>query len=109
MVRAGVEQDLALGQLIYYLRTEAGLSQRELAEKMGTTQSIIRGSRSSGARHRTDTIARVAAPSTATSSCRSERCLRSSSMPSRWPEGSPPAERSGPARLYGDGGAGQGA
>lgn len=39
--RAGVEQDLALGQLIYDLRTEAGLSQRELAERMGTTQSVI--------------------------------------------------------------------
>lgn len=40
-MRAGVEQDLALGQLIYDLRTEAGLSQRELAERMGTTQSVI--------------------------------------------------------------------
>ena len=39
--RVGVEQDLALGQLIYDLRTEAGLSQRELAAKMGTTQSVI--------------------------------------------------------------------
>ena len=39
--RAGVEQDLALGQLIYDLRTEAGLSQRELAERIGTTQSVI--------------------------------------------------------------------
>lgn len=29
--------DLDLGQLIYDLRTEAGLSQRELAERMGTT------------------------------------------------------------------------
>ena len=32
--RAGVEQDLALGQLIYDLRTEAGISQRELAERI---------------------------------------------------------------------------
>ena len=38
---AGVEHDLALGQLIYDLRTEAGLSRRELAERMGTTQSVI--------------------------------------------------------------------
>ena len=35
-VRAGVEQDLVLGQLIYDLRIEVGLSQRELAERMGT-------------------------------------------------------------------------
>jgi ribosome-binding protein aMBF1 (putative translation factor) len=39
--RAGVEQDLDLGQLIYDLRTEARLSQRELADRMGTTQSVI--------------------------------------------------------------------
>ena len=36
-VRAEVEHDLALGQLIYDLRIEVGLSQRELAERMGTT------------------------------------------------------------------------
>ena len=41
VVRAEVEHDLALGQLIYDLRTAAGLSQRELAERMGTTQSVI--------------------------------------------------------------------
>ena len=38
---AAVEQDLALGQLIYDLRTEAGLSQPELAQRMGTAQSVI--------------------------------------------------------------------
>ena len=59
--RAAVEQDLALGQLIYDLRTEAGLSQRELAEKMGTTQSVIsRLEEGGGARNRIDTLARVA-------------------------------------------------
>lgn len=59
--RAGVEQDLALGQLIYDLRTEAGLSQRELAERMGTTQSVIsRLEEDGGARNRIDTLARVA-------------------------------------------------
>jgi transcriptional regulator with XRE-family HTH domain len=31
------EQDLALGELIYDLRSEAGLNQRELATRMGTT------------------------------------------------------------------------
>jgi ribosome-binding protein aMBF1 (putative translation factor) len=39
--RSGVEQDLALGQLIHDLRTAAALSQRELAERIGTTQSVI--------------------------------------------------------------------
>lgn len=60
-VRAGIEQDLALGQLLYDLRTEAGLSQRELAERMGTTQSVIsRLEEGGGARNRIDTLARVA-------------------------------------------------
>jgi ribosome-binding protein aMBF1 (putative translation factor) len=59
--RAGVEQDLALGQLIYDLRTEAGFSPRELAERMGTTQSVIsRLEEGGGARNRIDTLARVA-------------------------------------------------
>lgn len=59
--RAGVEQDLALGQLIYDLRTEAGLTQRALAERMGTTQSVIsRLEEGGGARNRIDTLARVA-------------------------------------------------
>lgn len=59
--RVEVEHDLALGQLIYDLRTEAGLSQRELAERMGTTQSVIsRLEEGGGARNRIDTLARVA-------------------------------------------------
>jgi transcriptional regulator with XRE-family HTH domain len=59
--RAGIEQDLALGQLIYDLRSEAGLSQRELASRMGTTQSVIsRLEEGGGARNRIDTLARVA-------------------------------------------------
>jgi transcriptional regulator with XRE-family HTH domain len=59
--RASVEQDLALGQLIYDLRTEAGLSQRMLAERMGTTQSVIsRLEEGGGAKNRFDTLARVA-------------------------------------------------
>ena len=59
--RAGVEQDLALGQLIYDLRIDVGLSQRELAERMGTTQSVIsRLEEGGGARNRIDTLARVA-------------------------------------------------
>jgi len=59
--RAGVEQDFAMGQLIYDLRTQAKLSQRELAERMGTTQSVIsRLEEGGGARNRLDTLARVA-------------------------------------------------
>jgi transcriptional regulator with XRE-family HTH domain len=59
--RAEIEQDFALGQLIYDLRTEAGLSQREVAERMGTTQSVIsRLEEGGGARNRIDTLARVA-------------------------------------------------
>jgi len=60
-VRGEVEQDLALGQLIYDLRTSAGLSQRELAARMKTTQSVIsRLEEGGGARNRIDTLARLA-------------------------------------------------
>lgn len=60
-VRVGIEKDLALGQLIYDLRTEAGLSQRALAERMGTTQSVIsRLEEGGGAKNRLDTLARLA-------------------------------------------------
>lgn len=60
-VRAGIEHVLALGQLIYDLRTAAGLSQRALAERMGTTQSVIsRLEEGGGAKNRLDTLARVA-------------------------------------------------
>lgn len=59
--RTGVEQDLDLGQLMYDLRTEAGLSQRELADRMGTTQSVIsRLEEGGGAKNRIDTLAGVA-------------------------------------------------
>ena len=60
-VRAGMEQDRDLGQLIHDLRNEAGLSQRALAERMGTTQSVIsRLEEGGGAKNRIDTLARVA-------------------------------------------------
>jgi len=59
--RAGAEQDFSMGQLIYDLRAEAKLSRRELAERMGTTQSVIsRLEEGGGARNRLDTLARVA-------------------------------------------------
>ena len=50
-----------MGQLIHDLRVQAGLSQRELAERMGTTQSVIsRLEEGGGARNRIDTLVRVA-------------------------------------------------
>lgn len=59
--RSGIEPDLALGQLIYELRTAAGLSQSALAKRMGTTQSVISRLEEGGAvRNRLDTPARVA-------------------------------------------------
>jgi len=59
--RAAVDQDLDLGQLIYDMRTEAGLSQRQLAERMETTQSVIsRLEEGGGPKNRIDTLARVA-------------------------------------------------
>jgi ribosome-binding protein aMBF1 (putative translation factor) len=57
---ASVEQDLALGQLNYDLRSEAGLSQAALAKLMATTQSVIfRLEEGGGARNRIDILARV--------------------------------------------------
>jgi transcriptional regulator with XRE-family HTH domain len=59
--RLDVEHDLALGQLIYDLRTAAGLSQRALAERMCTTQSVISRLEEGGsANNRLDTLARLA-------------------------------------------------
>ena len=47
--------------MIYDLRTEVGLSQRELAQRMGTTQSVIsRLEDGGGSGNRVDTPARVA-------------------------------------------------
>lgn len=73
-VRAEIEHDPALGQLIHDLRTAAGLSQRALAERMGTTQSVTRALRKAAAR-RTGSIPSPASPkhSTGTSSPRSPR------------------------------------
>ena len=59
--RSVLEQDFALAQMIYHLRTEVGLSQRELAQRMGTTQSVIsRLEEGGGSGNRVDTLARVA-------------------------------------------------
>ena len=46
---------------MHNMRTEAGLSQRELAERMVTTQSVISQlEEGGGVRNRIDTLARVA-------------------------------------------------
>ncbi|GAA1732843.1 helix-turn-helix domain-containing protein [Microbacterium paludicola] len=59
--RAEIDQDLDLGQLVYDLRTAEGLSQRELAARMNTTQSVIsRLEEGGGAKNRIDTLARLA-------------------------------------------------
>lgn len=50
-----------MGRLIDGLRTTAGLSQREVADRMGTTQSVIsRLEEGGGAKNRIDTLGRVA-------------------------------------------------
>ena len=55
-----IERDFARAQMIYHLRTQASLSQRELAERMGTTQSVIsRLEEGGGSSNRVDTLARV--------------------------------------------------
>lgn len=59
--RSTLEQDVALAQLIYDLRTSAGMSQQELAAQMGTTQSVFsRLEAGGGTGNRVDTLARVA-------------------------------------------------
>lgn len=59
--RSVPERDFSLAQMIYDLRTEVGLSQRELAQRMGTTQSVIsRLEEGGGSGNRVDTLARVA-------------------------------------------------
>jgi ribosome-binding protein aMBF1 (putative translation factor) len=36
-----IAEDFRVGQMIYDARTEAGLSQKDLAQAVGTTQSVI--------------------------------------------------------------------
>ena len=36
-----IEQDMAVGRQVYAARRQAGLTQRQLAELVGTTQSVI--------------------------------------------------------------------
>lgn len=59
--RSVLEQDVALAQMIYDLRTAAGMSQQQLASAMGTTQSVIsRLEGGGGTGNRVDTLARLA-------------------------------------------------
>jgi transcriptional regulator with XRE-family HTH domain len=60
-VNSQLEQDFALAQMIHDLRCVAGLSQQELAQRMGTTQSAVsRLEEGSVSGNRVDTLARVA-------------------------------------------------
>ena len=59
--RGEVEQDLALGHLVYEPSHCCRMSQRELAARMKTTQSVIsRLEEGGGAKNRIDTLARLA-------------------------------------------------
>ena len=48
-------------ELVYHLRTEAGLTQAELAARMGTTQSAVARMEGGGVRPSLDTLERLAA------------------------------------------------
>ena len=51
----------AFRDLVYRLRTEAGLTQAELAARMGTTQSAIARTEGGGTRPSLDTLEKLAA------------------------------------------------
>ena len=60
-VRAEIDRDLALGQLVYDLRSASGLSQRGLAERMAVAESVVSRLEEGGrASNRIDILARVA-------------------------------------------------
>lgn len=48
-------------EIVYRVRTEAGLTQAELAERMGTTQSAVARMEGGGTRPTLDTLGRLAA------------------------------------------------
>lgn len=54
-------RDLALGQMVYDLRMAAGLTQAQLAERMGTTQAAISRLEGGGGAQRLETLLRLAA------------------------------------------------
>lgn len=60
--QAYAEADAALrfGQLVYELRTAAGLTQRALAERMGTTASVVNRLEQGGSAATLTTVSRLA-------------------------------------------------
>jgi transcriptional regulator with XRE-family HTH domain len=63
LARAAAEEEARISQfreLVFRLRTEAGLTQAELARRMGTTQSAIARIEGGGARPSLDTLERLA-------------------------------------------------
>ena len=63
LARAAAEDEARISQfreLVFRLRTEAGLTQAELARRMGTTQSAIARIEGGGARPSLDTLERLA-------------------------------------------------
>lgn len=61
--RVAVEDEARITEfreLVHTLRTEAGLTQAELAQRMGTTQSAIARMEGGGARPSLDTLERLA-------------------------------------------------
>lgn len=64
LARAAAAEEARISQfreLVFRLRTEAGLTQAELARRMGTTQSAIARIEGGGARPSLDTLERLAA------------------------------------------------
>ena len=57
---ARAREAFALGAKVRALREECGVSQAELAQRMGTTQSVIARLEAGGAEPRFDTLRRVA-------------------------------------------------
>jgi UDP-N-acetylglucosamine 1-carboxyvinyltransferase len=53
-------QDLRFGQLIKLLRLESGLSQRQLAERVGSTQSAIARMEAGGSQPKLATLKKLA-------------------------------------------------
>jgi transcriptional regulator with XRE-family HTH domain len=63
VARAAVEDEKRISQFrdrVFRLRTEAGLTQAELAQRMGTTQSAIPRMEGGGAKPSLDTLERLA-------------------------------------------------
>jgi ribosome-binding protein aMBF1 (putative translation factor) len=58
--RAAASLRFDLAQLVYDLRTGAGLTQRQLADRMGTTQSVISRLEQAGRLPTLELLARVA-------------------------------------------------